>query len=244
VTAERHLEWDGCYNVRDLGRIRAAGGAMIRSGAIVRSDSPDCLTADGWSKVRDYGIRTIVDLRNDHEVQPGAPPPPDGIVTVRAPLDDAGDTAFWEHVWANDLDGTPLYYRLFLERKPERCAAAIAAVARAGPGGVLIHCGLGRDRTGLITLLLLAVAGVEASDIASDYDLSQHRLPALWAKTGQQDQSQRIREILSRKNTSVREIILATLAEVDIPGLLLDGGLTAGDLAAVRARLLGSPGPR
>ena len=62
----------------------------------------------------------------------------------------------------NDLWCTPLYYRDALKRWPERHAAAISAIARAQPGGVLIHCKRGVDRTGIMTLLLLAAVGVDA----------------------------------------------------------------------------------
>jgi protein-tyrosine phosphatase len=61
---------------------------------------------------------------------------------------------FWRRVWDEGLDGTPLYYRPFLEEKAERCAAAVAALADARTGGVLVHCGIGRDRAGLVALLL------------------------------------------------------------------------------------------
>ena len=115
------------------------------------------LTPAGWAALRGH---TIVDLRNDDERQGPAAPGAAGLAVVHVPLDDLADSAFWRRVWDEGLDGTPLYYRPFLERKPERCAAAVAAVADARPGGVLVHCTVGRDRAGLVTLLLLALAGV------------------------------------------------------------------------------------
>jgi hypothetical protein len=44
---ERHLDWDGCFNVRDLGGLPAAGGRVTRRGAIVRADALDRLTLVG-----------------------------------------------------------------------------------------------------------------------------------------------------------------------------------------------------
>jgi protein tyrosine/serine phosphatase len=52
---------------------------------------------------------------------------------------------------------------------PERAAAVLDAIATAPPGAVLFHCESGRDRTGLIALLLLAAADVEPEDIVTDY---------------------------------------------------------------------------
>jgi protein-tyrosine phosphatase len=92
----RHLNWDGCFNVRDLGGFRAADGRTTRWRAVVRSDSIDRLTGAGWTALREYGIRTIIDLRNDDERTAGSTRLAAGITVVHAPLDDVGDTDFWE----------------------------------------------------------------------------------------------------------------------------------------------------
>ncbi|MEV4898684.1 tyrosine-protein phosphatase, partial [Nonomuraea sp. NPDC055795] len=181
VPADRNLDWDGCFNVRDLGGIPVLGGGQIRWRAVIRSDNPERLTPSGWAALTAHGVRTVVDLRNHDERQGDLWARPSDLSTVHVPLDDADDTRFWTYLWDNELDGSPLYYRLFLERKARQCAAA---VARAGPGGVLIHCGLGRDRTGLIAMLLLALAGAGPDHIAADYEQSIPRLPRLFAALG------------------------------------------------------------
>lgn len=236
MSGARHLDWDGCLNVRDLGGIPAIDGRETRWRAVVRSDAPDQLSPAGWSALRGYGIRTIVDLRNDRERRVEPDPLTAGLTTVRVPIDDIEDAEFWQYCWDNQLDGTPLYYLPFLERegKAERCAAAVAAVARAEPGGVLVHCGIGRDRTGLITMLLLALVGVVPEDIAADYELSHERLKPL--RAGLDGRSPQ--EVLARKQTSASEVIKATLASVDVEARLRDAGLTDDDLRAIRARLL------
>ncbi len=208
----------------------------------MRADDPGRLTGAGWSALHAYGIRTIVDLRNDHEIEAasgGARPAE--VATIHVPLDDAGDTEFWQHCWDNELDGSPLYYRLFLDCKPERCAAAVTAVARARPGGVVVHCGGGRDRTGLVILLLLALADVMADDVAADYELSNLCLRAYWAGLGEPDEGHEIEAILARRKTSARALILDVLASLDVASYLRAGGVGEADLAAVRARLRGRP---
>ena len=235
---DRNLDWEGCVNARDLGGLPTAEGRRTRWGAIVRSDSLDHLTTAGWSALQTHGIRTIVDLRNDEELGYEAQARPDGLTTVHVPLDDIADTEFWKYLWDEELDGTPLLHGPFLYRKPERCAAAVAAVARAGPGGVVFHCGIGRDRTGIVALLLLALVGVTPDEIASDYELSNDRLRPHRAKLGKEDQSAWTEERLRRANTSARALILATLASLDVDAYLRTGGLGDDDLAAIRARLL------
>jgi protein-tyrosine phosphatase len=237
MTVDRCLDWDGCYNVRDLGGLPTADGRETRWGAVVRSEAPDLLTAGGWSALYEHGIRTIIDLRNADELQRGAARPA-GLHTLRKPLDAAEDTEFWER-WANGVHfGTPLYYQPFLKRFPHRVAGVLGAIAQARPGGVLVHCAVGRDRTGLITLLLLALVGVVAEDIAADYALSASGLAPLFKLLGQQNPGPMIDEYLARGGTSVREVIIDTLATLDVDAYLRAAGLGDGDLVALRARLL------
>src|SRR5439155_2704767 len=113
--ADRHLNWDGCFNARDLGGIATADGRETRWRAVVRSDSVHRLTATGWNALDAYGIRTIVDLQNPDERQPDVATRPRGITTVHVPLDDIEDREFWEFWAAGPQFGTPLYYRPFLE---------------------------------------------------------------------------------------------------------------------------------
>ena len=51
-------------------------------------------------------------------------------------------------------------------------ARVVSAIAHADPGGVVFHCSVGRDRTGLVSALVLSLVGVAADLIADDYDLN------------------------------------------------------------------------
>lgn len=150
TVSDRHLDWEGCFNVRDLGGLPTSDGRTTRRGAIVRADALDALTAAGWKALLRHGVRTVVDLRNDDELRPDAAPRPPAITSVHVPLDAGEDREFWD-VWASGPQfGTPLYYRPHLERLPARSVAALRAIARAGPGGVAFHCVGGRDRSGQV----------------------------------------------------------------------------------------------
>jgi protein tyrosine/serine phosphatase len=123
----------------------------------------DGLDAAGREALAQAGVRTIIDLRNDDERAAAAPG------SVHLPLDAAEDTEFWDE-WGRDWRfGTPLYYGPHLARHPDRSARVIAAIAHAPPGGVLFHCVGGRDRTGMIAMLVLALVGVPKDAIAADY---------------------------------------------------------------------------
>jgi protein-tyrosine phosphatase len=232
---DRHLDWDGCLNVRDLGGLPTRDGRVTRRGAVVRADSLDRLTPGGWAALHAHGIRTIVDLREADERADGIDRP-GGITVVTVPLDDNDDNDFWYRCIDDDIDGTPLYYRPFLERKADRCVAAVRAVARATAGGVVVHCGIGRDRTGLVSLLLLALAGVTAEAVAADYALSGERLQRYFAD-GRPDRGDPVVERLAERGTTIDRVLDELLRGFDAEAQLTEAGLEAGDVAAVRARL-------
>jgi len=169
----------------------------------------------------------VIDLRNDDERGTDVAPRPTGLSTVQLPLDGVEDTAFWQDWHGRPEFGTPLYYRPFLDRFPARTAAVFTAIARAAPGGVAVHCGIGRDRTGLIAIMLLALAGAGPEEIAADYALSEDRVPFGRVGTFYED-----------AGTTPAEVISAMLAELDVEAHLRAAGVTRDDLAAIRERLL------
>jgi hypothetical protein len=233
MTEDRHLAWEGCWNARDLGGLRLRDGGQTRWRTTVRMDSPQRLTAEAWQEMWDYGIRTVIDLRNSAEIRPDSRPA--GITTVQVPLDEEKDPDF---VLERGLDCTPLYYSPFLERYPERVAEVFRAIAAAGPGGLVYHCAAGRDRTGIVTLVLLALAGVEPEDIAADNTLSGPRLKPAWAELDLGDQSGAIDELLAGHGTTVHNAALDVLTSFDAEKYLLNAGLTAQEIAVIRARLV------
>ena len=252
----RTVRWEGFYNARDLGGLPTIDGRITRRGALIRSADLRFVTAAGWQTAFDAGVRTVIDLRNDDEIRPRslpgptlaggsasfAPPSaspvvPPGIDALWVPLDDIEDIEFWRNLNDEQLNGTPLYYQPFLMRKPERCVAAMAAIARARPGGVIFHCGAGRDRTGLVALLVLSLAGVEPSAIADDYELSTNQVVPLFAAFGHDDPTPSIEAALTRRDTTAVAVILDILNSLDVTQHLRAGGLTDADFAALRNRL-------
>ena len=244
----RNLDWDGCLNVRDLGGHRTADGEETRYGAIVRADSIRQLTDEGWTAAVDYGVRTVVDLRMDAELE--ADPPADLPVDVlHFPFffEDAEAFAEVEAASAAAPDAataTRNVYLVFLERFRRNVAAAFAAVARAPEGTVVVHCMGGKDRTGLLVALLLHAAGVDDAQIAADYALSEERLrprhESWLAEAGTEAERERIRRIAA----TPAEAMLDVLAELarrygSVEEYLRAGGVGDEELALVRRRLRG-----
>ena len=231
--SQRDLEWEGCYNVRDLGGLPTVQGGVTRFGALVRSDNPWKLTAEGLRAMRAHGVRTVVDLR--HEIEIAERPTVEVEHVVNVSVLDFGDEEYWSR-WRGVQD-TPRFYREVLERWSDRFAGAVVAVARARQGGVLVHCEVGRDRTGLVCALLLSVAGVPPEAIAADYALSAERLAPLYAEWARAERDPEARARLERENISEAAAMAHVLDNVDVETYLLGAGATARDLEAIRERL-------
>jgi protein-tyrosine phosphatase len=247
---QRELAWDGLLNARDLGGHDTVDGGETRYGRVVRADSIRQLTDAGWRALLDYGVRTVVDLRGDHEMQ-GDPPAHVGVEVVHAPFMEANDAEFEEIVAeveaaaeaAPDIEtATRDVYLIFLERFKRNVGAGIRAVARAPQGGVVVHCVGGKDRTGLLTAFLLHLAGVDDEEIAADYALSEERLRPRHAEWLAKAETEAERERLRRIARTPAASMLGVFQELErrygsVEQFLREAGLSDGDLALARARL-------
>jgi protein-tyrosine phosphatase len=235
---ERRLTWDGCFNVRDLGGLSTSTGARTHWGAIIRSDTRERLTTAGWAAARTYGVTTVIDLRGASELDL-ARPVPAGFELVSAPVLDMRDDEFWRDGRWQGAGQSGRFFLAALERWPERFAAAVTAVARAQPGGVLIHCQAGRDRTGVVAAAILALVGVERESIVADYALSADRLQPLYDEWLSEAPDQGTRDRIKRANRSDPDEIRNVLESLDLASHLLENGLAAADAERLRERLLG-----
>ena len=244
----RDLVWDGCLNVRDLGGHPTEDGGETRFGSIVRADSVSQLSPEGWEALVEYGIRTVIDLRGDHEREDD--PPGELPVTVEhVPFMEASE-AEWEEI-AEDLDrldelpvadATREAYVIFLERFKSNVGNAVRAVVEAPEGGVVVHCVGGKDRTGLLTALLLHLAGVPTEEVAADYALSEERLRPrhdAWLEAAETDVERRRLERIAR---TPPEVITGVFEELDqrygsVEAYLRAAGVGDDELERARSRL-------
>ena len=242
----RHLSWDGCVNVRDLGGVPTADGGETRFGAVVRADSIRRLSDGGWAALVAYGIRTVVDLRFGSELEADVPRELP-VEVVHVPVLPEADSAHWAVLDAI-RDGAPDgvaakrdVYLEFLERFRPNFGLAVGAVAQA-PDAVLVHCLAGKDRTGLVTALLLRLANVAVDEVADDYALSERNLAEVHERwiAAAADEVERARR--RRTAASPREAIVQVLEELErryggARGYLRAAGVDERDLDAVAARL-------
>ena len=246
----RDLVWDGLLNVRDLGGHPTEDGGETQFGSIVRADSVRQLSDEGWEALVDYGVKTVVDLRADEELE-ADPPAELPVEVLHVPFMET-DRSDWKAI-EGELDAavkaapdvataTRDVYLIFLERFNHNVAAAIRAVADAPEGGVVIHCAGGKDRTGLLTAFLLHLAGVGTDEIAQDYALSEERLRTRHEQWLAQAQSEEERERLKRISQTPADSMKGVFEELErrygsVEEFLRQAGLTDDELARARARL-------
>ncbi|WP_433361795.1 tyrosine-protein phosphatase [Actinoplanes sp. CA-142083] len=173
---------------------------------LYRTDALCLLTEAGVAAVRKAGVTRIIDLRWQRELD--AEPGP-----------FAGDPIYRHVPMLEDVLSYEVRHETYgpmLDFNRERIAAAFAALATApAGGGVIVHCQGGRDRTGVLVALALAVAGVSAEEIVADYGRSPERPPIAMANT--------LEHLESRYGGA-----FAYLREI---------GVSAEDVEAVRVRL-------
>ncbi|SCE86814.1 tyrosine-protein phosphatase [Micromonospora mirobrigensis] len=205
------LRWPDLRNARDLGGLPTVDGGRIRERALIRTDNHGRLVPAGIDAIRSYGVTRVIDLRWGWEAAK-YPSPLAGDERYRlipACFDPTGDEEI-----------PPDSYRLMADTSRGRLAAALTAVAEAPPGGVVLHCHAGRDRTGLVAALALHVAGVAVESIAADYALTENSPPEMMVNTFAH---------LQARYGGVDEYLVGC-------------GLAPGQLAGIRARLTEAAG--
>jgi len=241
----RRIALPGVLNLRDVGGYPVAGGGSVRWRTLFRSDALHLLDAAGAAAVAGLGLRTVLDLRSPAEVDI-APSPVGGRVTHLPLLADL------ETLPVPTVPDSPrgelelgTIYRYFVDECGDRIAAAIGELTSDDAFPALVHCTAGKDRTGVVIALILAVLGVPDEIIAADYALSATYLnPEQTPAIGQLRASTGLGDGLTTALLrSPPELILAVLDRVragagSVEGYLRAHGLTGEALSSLRAALI------
>jgi protein-tyrosine phosphatase len=163
-------------NVRDLGIYTNRAGQQLRQRSLLRADDLCRLTPDGAEALLDYGVRTVIDLRwpADTESHPNHFYERPGLVHHQH-LSLLGSSV---EAWVATRPPGPketFNCRVLEYARSETCSV-LRAIAAAPEGAVLFHCVSGKDRTGVVAALLLALADVDPQVIIDDYGISTAKL--------------------------------------------------------------------
>jgi hypothetical protein len=153
------IKLDGSFNTRCFGG---------QNPWLVRSGNLDNLTDLGKAQLAALGLQRVVDLRDPAEK--GANTQHHRFPTVSIPIFGQIGEPGKQHSFTS-------YYRIILQRNGGPLARAVAAIAQAS-GPALVHCAIGKDRTGLVVALVLLAAGATHEQVVADYARSAAGQPA------------------------------------------------------------------
>ncbi|MFF5205137.1 tyrosine-protein phosphatase [Streptosporangium sp. NPDC000396] len=177
----RHIEFARLHNFRDVGGYATEDGREVRWRRLYRSGSLHWLADDDLDRFHTLGVRTVIDLRHPEEIERRG----------RAPHGPRYHNLAVEHrLWNVQEDYHPdagvarfladRYHEVAHDGKAE-LRSALEVIAEADNAPVVIHCAVGKDRTGVLTALILRLLSVAEDDVIADYALTGLATPRMIA---------------------------------------------------------------
>lgn len=193
------LPLQGAFNVRELGGLPGENNKITKYRSFLRSDGLTHLTQADMDFLKEFGLKTVIDLRSDDELSTMPNPfATDTLVqyhNIPFSPGNIADATRADKVQREDFLAE--FYLYLLQEAQDRVKLIFDTIANADQGVILFHCTAGKDRTGVLAMLLLGLAGVANYDIAANYqvtytylrqtkfyqELKDHSLPQLlWSK--------------------------------------------------------------
>lgn len=245
-------DWELCWarlplestvNTRELGGYPTTDGKHTNYHAFLRSDDLTLLTDRDVDFLRNYGVSLIVDLRGEdyYTIYPDRSLGED-VPIVNVPvfelLSDEDIDRYNELVDAGEFY-IERYYDFVLANKGrlKECFEAMAGAE----GCVLFHCQIGKDRTGIVAMLLLKLAGCDDEDALSNYMVSRVNLTRdpSYEATWESELSEPARSQYESAVSSGEYILQEIEARGGAWEFLLDCGVSEESLERIYARLVG-----
>lgn len=176
---QRKLKCRKLKNIRDLGYLSITPKnnreteKITSPGVFIRSENPYQISKQDLAVLTSYGVKTIIDLRTESEIQKKENPFSKNPNFSYYHIDYIGD--FLQIALSKEYGAASLadLYIGLLKNCSDKIRDLFSTIAeKIGDGGILFHCSMGKDRTGVTAALLLDLAGVEREEIVEDYAAS------------------------------------------------------------------------
>lgn len=246
--SQRWIELDGADNIRDLGGLAVADGGQTRLGRLLRSGTLQDLTVgDVEHLVNSMGLRTVVDLRLADEAEregsalAGIP----AVSYISLPLRSADHVRSDAVADAGEMDVVG-HYLAYLAGSADNIVSAARIFAGEPNLPAVFHCAAGKDRTGVLTAVILDAIGVTSEAITADYALTTQRLKRIRARLARLETyrtmmaAARLVKGAGTADAALMGAFLDTLRERHGGGygFLRAHGMSASELSALRAALV------
>ena len=217
VEPTRHLALSGCFNFRDLGGYRAAGGGRLRWRTLFRADGLTRLDEADCRILAELGLSTVIDLRTRGEADERGRFPLELLAVSyhHLPLVDVlPPTEELEHY--REPAFVTARYQEILREGSTSITRALHILAEPGNLPAVFHCSAGKDRTGVLAALVLGFLGVPVETIVWDYALSSQAMAAMveWLRQENPDSADRIERLRPAVMSAPPESMSALLEEL------------------------------
>ncbi len=161
---------DGASNFRDLGGYETLDGRLVRTGMVFRSGALHAMTDADHERLRELGVQVAVDLRPPEE-QAAEPTNAPFLRILHVPLMRGERTGAPDALANGDGYLRDRYCEILLDRASD-IGTILRSFAQEDGLPVIIHCAAGKDRTGVVSAVLLLALGVDESTVLDDYELT------------------------------------------------------------------------
>ncbi|EJF91035.1 tyrosine-protein phosphatase [Bartonella tamiae] len=239
---QRHLKFESAYNIRDLGGYQTENGDKTQWRRFLRADGLHLLKKEECTRLVEYGVSTIIDLRSGMELKE-APNPflyDQRVIYHNIALFDELNPM----TLMTQKDALLALYLLALETRQAAFVDVFKKMQQAPSGTILFHCSAGKDRTGLISAILLLIAGVNDQTIIDDYVLTGKLIKPLTQYLLRDSGLHNIpnsdfeRLLLCEEETMAQTLRIIKERYGNIFRWLLSIGLTSDDILDLKKRLL------
>ncbi len=190
VVTERAVALQRGVNFRDMGGYLTQNGQHVRWGRVYRAGFLAKLTAADIEVLAALNLQTVCDFRSEYETEQMPDRLPTNPSPTYVPLPASSVISRWRQFLAvvhyrNRLGDLLLrgYTDVMLAENAALLGDVLSRLADAKNLPLLVHCTAGKDRTGVLVALLLALLGVDDETIIADYSLSnayfEHYAPIL-----------------------------------------------------------------
>ena len=241
----RRIALERAFNFRDLGGYPVVDGRTVRWGRLYRADGIHRISEADVSRLQPLGLRTVIDLRTPDELEQHGRVPIDEVEYHHHPVMDV--------VWSIELlesqADSPTFladrYVEMLVTGEEALGRSLRLLAESDTYPAVFHCAAGKDRTGILAALVLALLRVPDEVIAEDYALSREGVARMieWVKDNMPEARDRMSKAPSSMMDAEPESILALLEHIRVEHQSVERyvatlGVDADHIASLRAALV------
>lgn len=162
---------------KDLGDIRNSENKVIKKHMLLRSTNLNKLTRFDIKKLKKTNLVKVIDLRTNTELKEKPDTKIENIKYIHVPIFEEKTAGITHEKEDNIIDSlsklsdmTSLYVKMVTEEYSIlQLRKVINEIVNSEEFSILFHCTAGKDRTGIVSMLLLSILDVNIDEIMEDY---------------------------------------------------------------------------